>query len=61
LKTTQGYDGRTADIWSCGVVLYVLLAAFLPFDEPTLVALFNRIQRADFSYPSCVMGLCVVK
>lgn len=41
-------------MWSCGVILYVLLAAFLPFDEPALVALFDRIQRAEFSYPSYV-------
>mmetsp|Transcript_42611 Transcript_42611/g.70586 ORF Transcript_42611/g.70586 Transcript_42611/m.70586 type:complete len:493 (-) Transcript_42611:501-1979(-) len=48
----QGYDGRGADCWSCGVVLYVLLAGFLPFDEATMAALFQKIQAADFSYPS---------
>ncbi|GBG31431.1 CBL-interacting protein kinase 23 [Hondaea fermentalgiana] len=48
----QGYDGSLADTWSIGVILYVFLAGFLPFDEPTMAALFRKIQKADFTYPS---------
>ena len=48
----RGYDGAQADTWSIGVILFVFLAGFLPFDEATMSALFRKIQKADFTYPS---------
>lgn len=44
----RGYNGITADIWSCGVVLFVMLAGFLPFDDPNMNALFNKIERGEY-------------
>lgn len=48
----KGYDGAKADIWSCGVVLYVLLAGYLPFHDSNLMELYRKIGRADFKCPS---------
>ena len=47
----RGYDGYMADTWSIGVILFVFLAGYLPFDEPTMSALFRKISKADFAYP----------
>ncbi|XP_068314947.1 CBL-interacting serine/threonine-protein kinase 6-like [Pyrus communis] len=47
----KGYDGAKADLWSCGVILYVLLAGFLPFQDDNLVAMYRKIYRGDFKCP----------
>eukprot|EP00253_Pinus_taeda_P014224 PITA_14224 len=47
----KGYDGAKADLWSCGVILFVLMAGYLPFDEPNIIALYKKIYRADFTCP----------
>ncbi|KAI3701594.1 hypothetical protein L6452_26783 [Arctium lappa] len=47
----KGYDGAKADIWSCGVILYVLLAGFLPFQDENIVAMYRKIYKGDFKCP----------
>lgn len=47
----KGYDGAIADLWSCGVILFVLMAGYLPFEEDNLVALYKKIFKADFTCP----------
>ncbi|XP_047084446.1 CBL-interacting protein kinase 24-like [Lolium rigidum] len=49
--SNDGYDGSAADIWSCGVILYVLMAGCLPFEESDLATLYDKITAAHFSCP----------
>ncbi|XP_050139505.1 CBL-interacting serine/threonine-protein kinase 10-like [Malus sylvestris] len=48
----RGYDGVKADIWSCGVVLYVLLAGCLPFQDSNLMEMYRKIGKAEFKCPN---------
>ncbi|XP_009781174.1 CBL-interacting protein kinase 2-like [Nicotiana tabacum] len=48
----KGYDGAKADIWSCGVVLFVLLAGYLPFQDSNLMEMYRKIGKAEFRCPS---------
>ncbi|XP_044482206.1 CBL-interacting serine/threonine-protein kinase 3-like [Mangifera indica] len=47
----RGYDGATADLWSCGVILFVLIAGYLPFDDSNLINLYKKISAAEFTCP----------
>lgn len=48
----KGYDGAKADTWSCGVVLFVLLAGYLPFHDSNLMVMYRKIGKAEFKCPS---------
>lgn len=45
------YIGTEADTWSCGVILFALLAGYLPFDEEVLQMLFKKIKEGDYEIP----------
>ncbi|KAL4203000.1 hypothetical protein AMTRI_Chr02g266330 [Amborella trichopoda] len=47
----RGYKGATADLWSCGVILFVLLVGYLPFDDRNLAVLYHKIFKGDVHIP----------
>jgi serine/threonine protein kinase len=48
------YNGRAADIWSCGVILFALLVGRLPFDDEDLPTLLDKVKSGIFDMPSGV-------
>ncbi|XP_051128730.1 CBL-interacting serine/threonine-protein kinase 12-like [Andrographis paniculata] len=47
----KGYDGAKFDIWSCGIILFVLMAGYLPFHDKNVMAMYKKIYKGEFRCP----------
>ncbi|KAH0982884.1 hypothetical protein GBA52_010061 [Prunus armeniaca] len=52
----KGYDGAKADIWSCGVVLFVFLAGYLPFLDENVMRTYTKVFKAEYEFPPWISG-----
>ncbi|CAL9002982.1 unnamed protein product [Prunus brigantina] len=47
----KGYEGAKVDIWSCGIILFVLNSGYLPFNDQNLMVMYRKIYKGDFRFP----------
>lgn len=46
------YSGQEVDIWSLGIILYVMLCGKVPFDDENVKELQLKIKNAKIEYPN---------
>ena len=51
LPFTNGY-GPEVDLWSMGVVLYIMCCGFPPFYDDSTAVLFKQIRKGEYTFPS---------
>lgn len=52
MSAADGYEGSKVDTWASGMILYGMLAGYLPFDQSDLPELYRAIVRDPVDYPN---------
>jgi MAP/microtubule affinity-regulating kinase len=48
IVSNRDYWGNAADVWACGVILFLLLTGTLPFKSGSEKELFRKIQKGVY-------------
>ena len=51
ILSKKGYEGAKVDVWSCGIVLFVLAAGYLPFNDPNMMNMYKKIYKGEYRCP----------
>mmetsp|Transcript_14943 Transcript_14943/g.25939 ORF Transcript_14943/g.25939 Transcript_14943/m.25939 type:complete len:993 (+) Transcript_14943:150-3128(+) len=54
IRASGGYEGAKVDAWACGIILFALLAGYLPFEGGDSTELFISIQTAHVEFPDWI-------
>ncbi|KAL8782496.1 MAG: hypothetical protein Q9213_005335 [Squamulea squamosa] len=58
LLQAKQYTGPEVDIWSFGIVLYVLVCGKVPFDDQSMPQLHAKIKKGVVDYPAWLSHEC---
>ncbi|KAK3117496.1 Serine/threonine-protein kinase [Teratosphaeriaceae sp. CCFEE 6253] len=58
LLQAKAYLGPEVDVWSFGIVLYVLVCGKVPFDDQSMPQLHAKIKRGNVEYPPWLSPEC---
>ena len=50
-EVLEGYYDEKCDIWSCGVILYIMLCGYPPFDGENEEEILDKVKKGIFEFP----------
>jgi serine/threonine protein kinase len=53
------YSGELADVWSCGIIMFTLLAGYHPFDDEVYGMILKKIMKSNYAMPTDISSQAV--
>jgi serine/threonine protein kinase len=54
----EEYIGTCSDVWALGVILFAMVCGYLPYEDPNIGLLYEKIMSADYTAPNFISPQC---